>query len=61
MGNTYGHPNAERLRGIAASGATVLRTDREGTIVVRTDGRGIEIRSGDDWWALSSGSRAPSG
>lgn len=59
MGNTYRHPNAETLRGIAATGATVLRTDREGTIVVRTDGRKIEIRSGDDWWRLAAGSRAP--
>ncbi|HUF30791.1 MAG TPA: DNA internalization-related competence protein ComEC/Rec2, partial [Gemmatimonadaceae bacterium] len=58
-GNTYGHPNAERLRGIAASGATVLRTDREGTIVVRTDGQGIDIRSGDDWWRLSPEAHRP--
>jgi competence protein ComEC len=53
-GNTYGHPHEETLRGIAASGATVLRTDREGTIVIRTDGRRIDVKTGDDWWQLSS-------
>jgi competence protein ComEC len=53
-GNTYGHPHDETLRGIAASGATVLRTDREGTIVIRTDGRRIDVQTGDEWWRLSS-------
>jgi len=35
-GNSYGHPNAETLRSIAAAGAQVLRTDRMGSIVART-------------------------
>ncbi|HSJ65892.1 MAG TPA: DNA internalization-related competence protein ComEC/Rec2 [Gemmatimonadaceae bacterium] len=52
-GNTYGHPHVETLRGIAARGATVLRTDREGTIVVRTDGRRIDVLTGGDWWRVS--------
>jgi hypothetical protein len=31
----------------------VLRTDREGTIVVRTDGRRIDVLTGGDWWRVS--------
>jgi len=51
-GNTYGHPNPERLRAIAAAGAQVLRTDRLGTIVARTDGRRLIIDAGGDQWEL---------
>jgi competence protein ComEC len=49
-GNSYGHPNAEVLHALARAGAAVLRTDLEGTIVIRTDGRQLEIeRDADDW------------
>jgi competence protein ComEC len=51
-GNTYGHPNANRLRSIAAAGAQVLRTDRLGTIVARTDGHRLVIAAGGDEWEL---------
>jgi competence protein ComEC len=53
MGNSYGHPHDETLRGIAARGAMALRTDSEGTIVVRTDGLRIEVRTGDEWWRVA--------
>ncbi|MBL8614066.1 MAG: ComEC/Rec2 family competence protein, partial [Deltaproteobacteria bacterium] len=39
VGNRYGHPHAEalgRLRGVR-----LLRTDRDGTVVLRTDGRNL--------------------
>jgi len=36
--NDYGHPHAETLENLAAVGATVLRTDRSGTIVIGSDG-----------------------
>jgi competence protein ComEC len=51
-GNSYGHPNAETLRAIAAAGAQVLRTDRVGSIVARTDGRRLIVDAGGDQWEL---------
>jgi competence protein ComEC len=35
-GNTYGHPDAETLATLRASGNTVLRTDRSGWVSLRT-------------------------
>lgn len=56
-GNTYGHPSAGVLRALAARGALTLRTDRHGTIVVRTDGQRIEVEARGETWSL--GSRSP--
>jgi competence protein ComEC len=39
--NRYGHPSPDALRRIAASGAALWRTDRDGTVEVRTDGRTV--------------------
>ena len=55
-GNTYGHPSAHVLASLAAQGATVLRSDRQGNVVVRTDGVALEIQAqGERWvsWAAS--------
>lgn len=41
--NPYGHPDPGTLAALAASGATTLRTDRDGDVVVR---------AGDDGWAV---------
>ena len=57
-GNTYGHPNVQVLASLAASGATVLRTDRLGSIVVRTDGTALEIQAQGERW-VSSVASAP--
>ena len=57
-GNTYGHPNAHVLASLAATGATVLRTDRLGTVVVRTDGTALEIQAQGERW-VSSVASAP--
>jgi len=35
--NSYGHPGAETLARLAAAGATIHRTDQEGTIIITTD------------------------
>jgi competence protein ComEC len=51
-GNSYGHPNAEVLRALARAGAAVLRTDLEGTIVIRTDGKQLQIERGEDDWSI---------
>lgn len=44
-GNRYGHPNAVTLRRYAAAGAAVLRTDRDGAVVLTTNGREVWLRT----------------
>ncbi len=51
-GNSYGHPSSEVMRDLTARGATVLRTDQLGTIVVRTDGRTLQIETASRKWTL---------
>jgi len=43
--NDYGHPAPETLARLGARRVPVLRTDQDGTISVRTDGRTMWIRS----------------
>jgi competence protein ComEC len=50
--NAYGLPNADVLQRLHDAGAQVLRTDVAGTIVVRTDGRRIEVQARDERWEL---------
>ncbi len=45
VGNRFGHPHDEVLARLAAHGARVLRTDREGGIIVQTDGRSLEVET----------------
>ena len=52
-GNMYGHPSASTLRALTAVGAAVLRTDLEGSIICRTDGRTVEIEEGGDRWVVA--------
>lgn len=51
-GNRYGHPSPEVLDRFAGLGVPVLRTDLEGTIVVATDGRVLEVRAGRERWRV---------
>ncbi len=44
-GNRYGHPAPEAMERLAAAEVEVFRTDRDGTIEVRTDGNTMTIRS----------------
>jgi competence protein ComEC len=44
-GNRYGHPAPEALARLAAAAVEVYRTDRDGSIEVRTDGRQMTIHS----------------
>ena len=41
--NAYGHPSPELLERLEASGAQVLRTDRDGAVHVLTDGQQLEV------------------
>ena len=44
-GNPYGHPARSTLERLAASGARVYRTDRDGTVTVSFDLAGMTVRS----------------
>jgi competence protein ComEC len=56
--NDYGHPSAEVMSALAARGADVLRTDRLGPVVVRTDGRSLTITAGGETWSVGEGPTA---
>jgi competence protein ComEC len=55
-GNLYGHPDPRTLRGLAAAGAQVLRTDRLGTIVLRTNGQRLVVEAAGDRWEVNASS-----
>jgi len=44
-GNRYGHPHAAVLDRYRAAGARILRTDLDGAVTVRTDGRVLEAET----------------
>jgi len=46
-GNPFGHPTPETLATLAAHGALVLRTDRDGTIAIEVSRDSIRVDSGD--------------
>ena len=41
--NAYGHPSPETLARLAAAGAAVYRTDRDGAVMLDTDGRSLTV------------------
>jgi competence protein ComEC len=43
LDNSYGHPNRDVIERLGQHGATILRTDQEGLITVRTDGQRLEV------------------
>jgi competence protein ComEC len=51
-GNRYGHPAPETLSAFLARGTPVVRTDLEGTVVIRSDGRRLEVESRGEHWVL---------
>ena len=51
-GNMYHHPSAAVMQSLAAHGAVTLRTDLHGTVIVRTDGRAIEVEARGERWRL---------
>ena len=58
--NDYGHPHRETLAGLDAIGALVLRTDRDGTILVKSDGTTYSVVTEKDSIDIWSHSRIPS-
>ena len=55
-GNRYGHPDPTVMAVLSGHGATVLRTDQLGSIVVSTDGRKLTIEADGETWPFSQGS-----
>lgn len=49
-GNSYGHPHQETLEKLSRAGVEIYRTDRQGTIVVTTDGDGYTVEGGPLSW-----------
>jgi competence protein ComEC len=43
LDNSYGHPNRDVLDRLGRSGAAVLRTDEDGLVTIRTDGRRLVV------------------
>ena len=43
--NTYGHPSSEVLDTLRAAGASIHRTDKEGTITILTNGKTFRVES----------------
>jgi beta-lactamase superfamily II metal-dependent hydrolase len=41
--NRYGHPDASVLARLAAAGIDVYRTDRDGALLLETDGRALTV------------------
>ena len=45
--NDYGHPRADTLAALATvPGLAVYRTDRDGRVVIESDGIGLRVRTG---------------
>jgi competence protein ComEC len=51
-GNSYGHPSEQVMRALLDRGATVLRTDQLGTIIVRTDGHNLDVSAASRSWRM---------
>ena len=50
--NSYGHPDPAVMRSIAATGAMIARTDQMGTVIVRTDGRLLDVEAQGVRWSV---------
>jgi competence protein ComEC len=46
--NPYGHPHQQTLDLLKDYGVTVYRTDRDGTVVIRSDGRSYSVKTETD-------------
>ncbi|MBC7894278.1 MAG: MBL fold metallo-hydrolase, partial [Cytophagaceae bacterium] len=55
--NDYGHPSPAVLQDLDARGVHVLRTDDDGSIVLRTDGTTIDLTTQDGRWHSLPASR----
>lgn len=44
--NNFGHPSPEVLRGLAGMGINVFRTDGDGAVIIRSDGKHYNVETG---------------
>jgi competence protein ComEC len=44
-GNPFGHPSADVLERYRRAGSDIFRTDRDGAVMVATDGRRVRVES----------------
>ena len=47
--NRFGHPSPGTLAALEAAGSRVWRTDRDGAVVVTTDGSTLEVHATAAW------------
>ncbi len=45
-GNDYGHPHEEAVERLEATGSRIYRTDRDGTVIIATDGQALAVTAG---------------
>ena len=57
--NPYGHPHTETMDLLKESGVMVYRTDRDGTILVQSDGMSYSVKTGMNTSGVKVGSPAP--
>jgi beta-lactamase superfamily II metal-dependent hydrolase len=48
LDNPYGHPHKQAVDTLNGAGATIYRTDRDGTILVRSDGISYTVKTGKE-------------
>jgi len=57
--NPYGHPHEKTMKNLENAGITVYRTDRDGTVLVRTDGMSYSVKTengaGGVWTPAATG------
>jgi competence protein ComEC len=44
-GNLFQHPSPEVIARLRSAGARLFRTDRDGAVIVETDGQRVDVRS----------------
>ena len=58
VGNQYGHPHASTLANLRAVGAAIYGTDKNGTIVIQTDGSTFNVTVNRETVPVSAGQDA---
>jgi competence protein ComEC len=54
--NAYGHPSTDRMHALAKREASVLRSDRLGSVVIRTDGEQLVVHADGETWNVPTAS-----